>query len=81
MREFWESLCSSVKQIKTPYLFDCEQGIALHAMQGNQVSSLSEGEVMVFLELRREPGVYSRVTAGLTITTFVFSAKSGLLSR
>ena len=26
-------------------MFDWEQGIALHAMQGNHASSLSEGEV------------------------------------
>ena len=39
---------SSVKQIKAPYLFDWEQGIALHAMQGNRASSLSEGEVSWF---------------------------------
>ena len=25
-------------------MFDCEQGIPLHAMQGNRASSLSEGE-------------------------------------
>ena len=40
--------CSSVKQNKAPYLCDWEQGIALHAMQGNQASSLSEGEVSWF---------------------------------
>ena len=33
MRDFWGTLGSSVKQIKAPYLFDWEQGIALHAMQ------------------------------------------------
>ena len=35
---------------------------------------------MVFLELQREPGVCSRVTAGVDIKTFVCSATSGLLS-
>ena len=35
VRDFWGALCSSVKQIKSPSLFDWEQGIALHAMQGN----------------------------------------------
>ena len=35
---------------------------------------------MVFLELRWEPGVYSRVTAGMAIQNLVCSAKSGLLS-
>ena len=34
MRDFWGIFCTSVKQIKAPYLFDWEQGIALHAMQG-----------------------------------------------
>ena len=42
------TLCISVQQIKAPYLFDWEQGIALHAMQGNGASSLSEGEVSWF---------------------------------
>ena len=27
---------------------------------------------MIFLELRREPGVYSRVTAGVAINNFFF---------
>ena len=47
-RDFWGTLCSSVKQIKAPYLFDWEQGIALHATQGNRASSLSEREVSWF---------------------------------
>ena len=28
-------LWCSIKKIKAPYMFDCENGIALHAMQGN----------------------------------------------
>ena len=48
VRDVWGTLCSSVKQIKAPYLFDWEQGIALHAMQGNRASSLSEEEVSWF---------------------------------
>ena len=35
---------------------------------------------MVFLELRREPGVCSRVMAGVAIKNFVCSLTSGLLS-
>ena len=35
---------------------------------------------MVFLELRQEPGVCSRVMAGVAIKTFVCSSTSGLLS-
>ena len=42
------TLCHSVKEIKAPYLFDWEQGIALHAIQGNQASSMREGEVSWF---------------------------------
>ena len=38
------ALCSSVKQIKAPYLFHWEQGIALYALQANRISSLSEGK-------------------------------------
>ena len=34
MRDFWGTLYTSVKQIKDPYVFDWEQGIALHAVQG-----------------------------------------------
>ena len=48
VRDFWGTLYSSVKQIKPPYLFDLEQGIALHAMQWNRDSFLSEGEVSWF---------------------------------
>ena len=47
-------LCTSIKQIKAPYLFDWEQGSALHAMQGIgphlSVSGKSDG--------------FSRVSAG-----------------
>ena len=35
---------------------------------------------MVFRELRREPGVYSRVTAGMALQTRVCTATSGFLS-
>ena len=48
VRDFLGTLFSSVKQIKAPYLFDWEQGIALHAMYWNRASSLSEGEVSWF---------------------------------
>ena len=48
LSDFWGTLCSSVKQIKAPFLFDWEQGIALHTMQGNRAASLSELEVSWF---------------------------------
>ena len=60
------TLWSSIKQIEAPYMFDWENAIALHAMQGNSASSRGKGEVMGFLELRQEPGVYSRVTVGMS---------------
>ena len=45
---FLGTLWSSMKQIKTPYVFDWEHGIALHPMQGNRASSLHNGEVSWF---------------------------------
>ena len=68
--DFWGTLCTSVKQIKAPYLFDWEQGITLHEKQGNRASSLSELQVSVFLTLSREPGVCSRVMAWEDIKNF-----------
>ena len=44
----------SIKQIKAPYLFEWEQEIAQHTIQGNRASSLGEGEVSwVFSSCRR----------------------------
>ena len=37
-------------------MFDWEHGIALHAMKGNQASSLGKGTSHGFLELWWEPG-------------------------
>ena len=62
------TLWSSIKQIEAPYVFDWENAIALDTMQGNRASSPKGGEsFMGFLELRQEPGVYSRVTTGMPI--------------
>ena len=61
------TLWSSIKQIEAPYLFDWEHGIALNTKPGNRASSLRGRSLMGFLELRQEPGVYSRVTAGMAI--------------
>ena len=50
------------------YVFDWENAIALHSMQGNRASSRGEWEdLMDFLELRQARGVYSRVTTGMPI--------------
>ena len=43
-----ETLWSAIKEVKAPLVFDVEYGIALHAIQGNRASSLSEGEVSWF---------------------------------
>ena len=54
--------------IEAPYVFDLENAIALHEMQGNRASSRGAGEVSwVFFELRPARGVYSRVTMGMPI--------------
>ena len=39
------TLWCSIKKIEDPYVFDWEYGIALHAMQGNQASFPSEGDI------------------------------------
>ena len=41
-------LWSSVKEVKAPFLFDVEHGIALQAMHVNQASSWGECEVSCF---------------------------------
>ena len=49
-------------------MFDWENKIALDTMQGNRASSGGEEErLMGFLEFWQEPGVYSRITAGMAI--------------
>ena len=81
MNDFWGTLSSSVKKIKAPYLFDWEQGIALHAMQGNWASSLSEGEVSWFFSsCSGNVGYILELRQGKPLTNFVFSSMSGLLS-
>ena len=61
-------------------MFDWEHGIALNAIQGNWASSVERGKSHGFLELLREPGVYSRVVRGSSFNARVCSATSGLLS-
>ena len=49
-------------------MFDWENAIALDTITGESGLISQEGEsLMGFLELRQEPGVYSRVTAGMPI--------------
>ena len=42
---FLGTLWCSVKKIESPYVFDWEYRIALHAMQGNRASFPSEGDI------------------------------------
>ena len=44
MTVFFGTLESSIKQIEAPYVFDWENAIALHEMQGNRASSRGEGK-------------------------------------
>ena len=48
------TLSSSIKQIEDSYVFDWENAIALHAMQGKRASS----------EARGKSHLFSRVSAG-----------------
>ena len=48
-------------------MFDWEVAIALDTMQENPASTHRGESLIGFLELRQEPGVYSRVTAVMSI--------------
>ena len=48
-------------------MFDGEHGIALHAMKEIGPQLTVWGSLMIFLELRQEPGVYSQVTEWMAI--------------
>ena len=69
---FLGDLCSSFKQIK---LLTCLIGNkALLCTNAGELGLISQrgGSFMVFLKLRWEPGVHSRVTAGVAINNFCF---------
>ena len=81
VQHFWGTLCTSVQQIKAPYLFDWEQGIALQEMQGNRASSFSERELWLFFSSCSGKLVYVlELWRWKTLKTFVCSVTSGLLS-
>ena len=48
VKVFFGILWSSIKEVKAPFLFGVEHGIAMHGMQVNRASSHSEGEVSWF---------------------------------
>ena len=75
------TLWGSIKLIEAPYVFDWENAIALDTMQGNRASSRREWKVMGFLELWQEPGLYSRVRAGMSIRNSNLFIEVRILSR
>ena len=78
---FLGTLCCSIKKIEAPYVFDWENGIALHGMQGNQASFPSEGDVSYdFSSCGRNLGYIRELERGWPLETPLCSVKSGLLS-
>ena len=75
------ALWSSFKQIKDPFLFDWENAIALHAMQGNRATSRSEGKVSwVFSSCGRILWYILELRRGCPFKAGVCSVRSGNLS-
>ena len=68
------------KKIEAHYVFDCEYGIALHAMHGNRASYPGEGDVSWdFSSSGRNLGYIRELKRGCPSETPLCSSKSGLL--
>ena len=81
VRVFLGILWISIKEIRAPYLFYWEHGIALHAMQGNLASSLGNGEFSWFFSSCSRNLVYIlELRRGWSFKTCVCSVPSGHLS-
>ena len=79
--EFLGTFCCSIKKIESPYVFDWEYGIALHAMQGHRASSPAEGDVSWDLSsCGRNLGYILELQPGWPFETPLCSAKLVLLS-
>ena len=77
---FLGTLWCSIKKIESPYVFDWEYGIALHAMQGNRASFSSEGDVSYdFSSCGMNLGYIRELQRGWHFETPLYSAKSGHL--
>ena len=62
-------------------MFDVEQGIYLHPVQGNRTASVGEGEVSpIFSSCGRNLGYILELGLGWAFKTPVCSVKSGLMS-
>ena len=63
-------------------MFDWENAIALHAMQGNRASSRGEGDVsLIFSSCGRHVGYILELRRGCPFETGVCLVRSGHLSR
>ena len=68
-------------EVKAPFMFDGEHGVALHTMQGNQASPCGKGEFSwFFLSCGWNPGYILELQWGGPFKTCVCSATSGFLS-
>ena len=77
---FLGTLWCSIKKIESPYVFDWEYGIALHAMQGNRASFRSERDVSYdFSSCGMNLGYIHELQRGWPFETPLCSEKSGLL--
>ena len=77
---FLGTLCSSIKNIEAPFVFDCEYRIALHVMQGNRASFPSEGDVSYgFWSCGRNLGYIRVLQQVWPFETPLCSAKSAIL--
>ena len=78
---FLRTLWSSIKEVKAPFVFDGDHGIALQAVQVNRASSHNEGEISwFFLSCGRNLSFLLELRWGWPSKTCVCSATSGLLS-
>ena len=78
---FLGTLWCSIKHNEAPFVFDWENGIALHPMQGIRALTPAEGDVSWdFSSCGRNLGYILELQRGWTFETPLCSAKSGLLS-
>ena len=77
---FLGTLWCSIRKIEAPYVFDCEYGIAMHAMQGNRASFPSEGDVSKdFSSCSKHLGYIRELQRGWPFESPLCSVKSGIL--
>ena len=77
---FLGTLWCSIKKIEAPYVFDWEDGIALHAMQWKRASFPSKGDVSYdFSSCSKNLGYIHELQRGWPFETPLCLAKSGHL--